>query len=203
MLIAVFFPDYWYLSFIALIPFLGKIVNAAPRAAFRLGFFFGATFFSVSLAESFLSAPFLTLVQLAFGVTLFAVFGWGVGWIKERWGFNPLFIAALWVGFELALMKMGFARGLLDAPVLALASPFFHGLAILFGSLVISFVVVLFNSLLVLAVEKVLLLIKARPAVVPESDEIWSFSPGHSFLAQKVYLVPAGRAPPVFPILGV
>jgi hypothetical protein len=200
LLISSFFPAYWYLSFFALTPFLWKITRAGFRSGLRLGFLLGLAFLSVSKADSFFSSPFSAAPQLIAGISLFALFGASVGRVNEKWGLNPLITALLWVGFELGLVKAGFVSGILETPRLAANAPFFNGVALLFGFLTLSFAIVLVNSLLVFAVEKVVSLAQARGDVVWENESVWYLSPLPRLSAQKVYLVPEGRGPPGYSI---
>lgn len=198
LLLSNLFPAYGYISILALLPFLYKVVKADRRAALRLGFLFGLAFFSISFIGSLLTAPFAAILKLGSGIALFALFGWAASWAKEKYGFNPLTVALLWVVFELALIKTGTFDG-----VFSEAQPtagFFYKAALLFGFLAISFVIVLFDSLLILAAEKtVALLAKAGQVLLPEFEKIFDFSPAFGPLPQKVYLVPEGRAPPLSP----
>lgn len=199
LLIATLLPGYWYLSFIALIPFLWRIVKAGPRAAFWLGFIFGLTFLSIWKLNALSISPFSAALKIILGSVLFAVFGWAASRLKGKWGFNPLLVALLWVGFEFSLIKLGFATGLLEAPFLLSIAPFFKGLSVLFGFLAISFVIVLINSVLILAIEKLVSLAKVRRTTFPVGQRFLNPFPTSGLFAQKVYLVPEGRAPPFPP----
>ncbi len=190
------FPAYWYLSFVALLPFLHRIVKASPVSALRLGFIFGLSFLSVAVLDDLRAAPVPALAKFFSGLALISLFGWLVGWGKEKFGFNPVFVSLLWVGFELGAVRAGFVSGFLESPKF-LASPFFHGMAALFGFLAISFVIVLVNSLLVLAVQKVAALSSSRSWSAAEPVTLLQvYKPGR-FVSQLVYLIPEGRAPPV------
>ena len=98
LLVARLSPDYWYLSLIALIPFLARIYWASPRDAIRLGFLFGFTFLFVSGLNGLPSAPLLSIAKILAGAALFAAFGGALGWTRQRWGFNPIIVALLWLG---------------------------------------------------------------------------------------------------------
>jgi apolipoprotein N-acyltransferase len=201
LLIANLFPDYWYFSFFALTPFLYRIIKATPKESLRLGFLFGLSFFSVSLIDLRIGSPVPSVLILLFGTILFALFGWTVGWARKRWGFNPSIVALLWVGLEIGLMKLGFARSLgLGMGGLfgkaELSHPSLQALAGLFGFLTVSAIIVLLNSLLVLAIIKTLKLKRPRGNSIEGEEKIWDILSTPWFFAQKVYLVPEGRAPP-------
>jgi len=195
LLVSNLFPAYWYLSFIALLPFLYKAIHARPKAAARLGFLFGLSFFAVSFAGAMLFEPVSALLRIAAGVALFTFFGWATSKAKEKWGFNPILVALFWVVLELITVKLGFAKGIFSEA--GLSGGFFYQTAVLFGFLSLSFVIVLFNTLLILAVEKALALLKTADFSFPEPETIGQYVPVLPLFTQKAYLVPAGRAPPL------
>jgi len=194
LLIANLFPEYWYVSFFALTPFLFRIIKATPSESLRLGFLFGFSFFAVSVIHFPVVSPYSSLLKLLSGTGLFALFGWTVGWARHRWGFNPSIVALLWVGLEIGLVKLGFVTGLLGEG--EFSDPFFGGLVALFGFITVSAIVVLFNSLLVLLLLKTLEVTRPRGRTVQEDERIWDLFSIPGFITQKIYLVPEGRAPP-------
>ena len=206
LLLATLFPDYWYVSFFALTPFLYKIISAKggagasggkarPGECLRLGFIFGLCFFSISVVDSLITSPLSFLLKLLSGTGLFALFGWALGWARQRWGFNPFLVVFLWVGLELGLVRVGFVGGLLgEAEV---SHTFFGGLVALFGFLTVSTIIVLFNSLLVLAIVKTLQVTRHRGRAVQEDEGILDLFSTPGLFAQRVYLVPESRAPPL------
>ena len=195
LLLANFFPHYWYLSFFALVPFLFRIIKATPNESLRLGFLFGISFFAVSVTDSLPISPIPTLLKLLLGTGLFALFGWTVGWARKRWGFYPSIVAVLWVGLEIGLTKLGFIGGVLGKA--ELSNPFLHGLAGLFGFIIVSAIIVLLNSLLILAIVKTLELTRPRSKTTQEASRKWDIILTLSLFSEKVYLVPDGRAPPM------
>jgi apolipoprotein N-acyltransferase len=188
------FLEYWYLSFFALTPFLYRIIRATPVESLRLGLLFGLSFFSASTSGLLAASPFVSLVRLLSGTALFALFGWTVGWARERWGFNPSMIAVLWVGLELGLVKLGFVRGLFGET--GFSHPFLHSLVGLFGLLAASAIIVLLNSLLVLAVVKSIRAARTRVKAAIEDVRAWDLLFAFNPSTEKTYLVPEGRAPP-------
>jgi hypothetical protein len=204
------FPEYWYVSFFALTPFLFRIIKATcgerlvlseaegsrtmPRESLRLGFLFGLSFFAVSVIDSQMNYPLPPLLKLLSGTGLFALFGWIVGWASHRWRFNPFIVALLWVGLEMGLVKLGFIKGLLGQG--EFSHPFFGGLVALFGFLSVSAIIVLLNSLLVLVILKTLAIKRPRGKTVQEDERTWGLLSTPGFFPKKIYLVPEGRAPP-------
>ena len=194
LLVATLLPRYWYFSFFALTPFLYRIVKAAPGESLRLGFIFGLSFFSLSVVDSLIISPLPSVFKLLSGTALFALFGWTVGWARQRWGFNPFILVFLWVGLELGLLKLGFVGGLLGEA--GVSHTFFGGLVALFGFLTVSAIIVLLNSLLVLAIVKTLQVTRPRGRAVQEDERVLDFFSTSGLFAQRVYLVPESRAPP-------
>ncbi len=202
LLVANFFPHYWYFSFFALISFLYRIIRLNALGALQLGFLFGFSYFSIYKISDFFNAPVLTILTAALGTVLFALFGWAVARAKEKFGFNPLFVSLLWVLFELGLIQFGMRPFLNESEgASTILSNFFHGLSVLFGFLAVSFVIVLVNSLLVFAIEKAVSLAKARGQGVWEYESVWDLAPIPGLFAQKVYRNHAARSPPGIPCL--
>ncbi len=194
LLLSCLWPDLWFLSFLALVPFLHRIVHAHPRQALRLGFLLGVSYFAINLANPLYTDPGATLLRLVIAIGLCAAFGWSVAMARRRWGFNPLLTALLWVVFELILIRAGFAHGLLAELDVGTGLLFRSG--ILFGFLAISFIVVLINAIVVQAIEKVISLARARGTVYPESERTWDPFLVPGLAAQKLYLAASNRAPP-------
>lgn len=197
LLVANLVPHYWYLSFFALIPFLYHIIRLNALGALQLGLFFGFSYFSIYKLPDLFAVPLLTVLTVSLGAVLFALFGWAVAHTKECFGFNPLFVALLWVLFELALIKVTTVGTDVGANLQLRPSGFFHGLSVLFGFLAVSFVIVLVNSILVFAIEKTVSLAKARGQGVWENESVWDLAPIPRLFAQKVYPTPQNRGPPL------
>ena len=195
LLCANLFPDYWFFSFIALIPLFRRILMAEPDRALRLGFLFGLSFFGVSLINLCLVAPFAALVKIACGTALFAGFGWAVSWGRRRWGFNPLIVALLWIALELVIIRLGFSGGLLVGE--SAARPAFGGMATLFGFLSISFLIVLLNSIFIYALEAVATLVTAREIAIARGERKWDLLLTPGPITYQPYLIPLGRGPPL------
>jgi uncharacterized membrane protein len=195
LLLANFSPIYWYFSFFALVPFLYRIIKATPTESLRLGILFGISFFAVSMTDSLSISPIPSLLKLFLGTGLFAVFGWTVGWARKHWGFNPILVALLWAGLEVGLIRLGFAGGLFGAA--KLTHPFMHGLIALFGFFTVSAVIVLLNSLLVLAITKALELTRPKGKLHQKDKGIGDLFFIRHLFAERVHLVPENRAPPI------
>lgn len=195
LLLAILFPDYWYVSFFALTPFLYRVIQATPGESLRLGFLFGLSFFSFSVVESLITSPLHSVFKLLSGTALFALFGWTVGCARKRWGFNPFILVFLWVGLEMGLVRLGFVGGLIGKA--EFSHPYLHGMVVLFGFLTVSAIIVLLNSLLVLAIVKTLLVARPNGRTVQEDERVLHLFFAPRVCAQRIYLVPDTRAPPL------
>jgi len=195
LLVANLFPGYWYFSFIALFPFLWRINKASTREAFRLGFLLGLTFFTFWSLDAFFVAPISTTLKIIGGTLLFALWSWAVGLAKQVFGFNPIIVSALWVFFELGLIKLGYTSGLLTHSTPS--TPFFLRLVTLFGFGIISFIVVLLNSLLVKAVENIAKVFKSQEVEFSTTELSWDLVEDHKLISQKFFLIPQLRGPPI------
>jgi hypothetical protein len=196
LLVANLFPAYWYFSFFALTPFLYRVIKASPSESLRLGILFGLSFFAVSGIDSQMNPSFHLILKLLSGTALFALFGWTVGRARKRWGFSPSIVALLWVGLEIGLVKLGWVNALLGKA--EFSHPFFGGLLALFGFLTVSAIIVLLNSLLALLILKTLEIVRSWGKKFSRSgcEATRHLFSTPSLIAQKVYFVPEGRAPP-------
>jgi apolipoprotein N-acyltransferase len=185
---------YWYFSFFALTPFLYRILKASPIESLRLGFLLGFSYFGALAVNTPAASPHISMVKFFSGAALFALFGWLLGWARQRWGFNVSLVALLWVGLELGSVKLGFVSGIFGKG--GLSHPSLHGLVGLFGFLAVSAIVVLLNSLLALAIARTLKVARTSREGSAEDRSITCYAFARNLFAEKVYLVPEGRAPP-------
>lgn len=194
LLLASLFTQYSFLSLIALTPFLYRISKAELSESIRLGFLLGLAFLSVTFANTLVTDTLPAILKLLYGTALFTLFSWTLWRARTAFGFNPIITALIWAGFELAAVKLGLVRGLLGNA--EFSNQHLSGLVLLFGFIIVSFVIVLINSLILIAVEKAVSLAEARGTASCESGRIWDlyFSPG--LFVQKFYLVPDVRGPP-------
>lgn len=199
LLVANLFPGYWYFSFIALFPFLWKVNQASAKEAFRLGFLLGLTFFTFWSLDTYSSFTISTILNILGGTFLFALWGWSVGLIKQYFGFNPVIISGLWVFFELALIRLGYNSGLLTHSTPS--TPFFLRLAALFGFGIISFIVVLFNSVLVKAIEYAAKTFKGQTLEFSITELTWDLAKTCHLFSQRFFFVPQLRGPPIISLL--
>ena len=171
-----------------------EISDAVREESLRLGFLLGFSFFGACLGHSLVEAPLVHLPTLVVGTFLFSLFGWAVGWFRERWGFSASVAALLWVGLEMGLLRCGFAGGILVEP--GFSDPFLHGLVGLLGFLAVSALIVVLDSFLILAVLKTLEMVGGRREAVEKDKGTGYIVRVRIPVTERVYLVPEGRAPP-------
>lgn len=195
LLLSICYQQFWYLSVLALAPFLYGISKSGIRESIRLSFLFGLSFLLVSQSNNLYLDTWGSILKITCGTALFTLFGWFISKARRSFGFNPVVTALIWVGFELAAIELGLFKGFFVE--VEFSSPFLNGLAFLFGFIVISFLIVLINSLLVTALNKVISLTDAQAS--PSGDcglpRILPLTPGHPI--QKYSLNPDVRGPPV------
>ncbi len=140
------YPDLKFLTIIALVPFLWRLLKIEIAESVILGICMGSLFvIGTSLSEIWLS-PMIFAARFFCLSIIFALFALGVNRVKKHLGFNPVFIALLWLPLEYILKNYAhlgfiFSTGSTD-------SGFFFGIGSLFGFLMVSFFIVLINSLI-------------------------------------------------------
>jgi hypothetical protein len=195
LLIANLFEAQWYLSLVALTPFLIRVSRADGEEGARLGFLMGLSYLSVSsltVPSPTAAGWWLTLVT---GTVLFTLCGWSMGWARTAFGFRPTVIALLWAAFELGYRQISHSAGLLGQP--ALSDPYLQGLAALFGFVAFSTLIVLVNSLLVLAFRAVASMVYSGRKIRRRHSRPRWFIPAYTIKRGDVFLIPESRGPPV------
>jgi apolipoprotein N-acyltransferase len=188
-------PALWWLSLVALTPFLWRAVKASLIDSIILGAFLAFSYCFVAFpTHTFLfSAQFLVKL-LAFNL-LFVFYAVAVNRMGKHIGFNAIFIAALWLPLEYALSHYAGFCSIFTFSITD--SSFGYRIASLFGLLMLSFVVVLINSLILIILKniaqallsKALLIVKTNKKTYPSSKVI--------LLPTRWFSFPDMRAPPV------
>ncbi len=194
LLLANLLANWWFLSLFALTPFLYRISRARLDESIRLGLLLGFAFLSVSLSNNLLADPVPALLKLLCGTALFTVLSWFLCRVRASFGFNPVVMAVIWAGFELIVIELGFPRGLFGEA--GFTNHYLNGVTVLFGFVIVSFTIVLLNSLIVIAVEKVVSLTEAREVASREGGRIWDLYFTPELFVEKWSLGPEVRGPP-------
>ncbi|HWR83532.1 MAG TPA: hypothetical protein VN285_09530 [Candidatus Deferrimicrobium sp.] len=193
-------PQLWWLSLLALVPFLWRAVNIKFAEAVALGAFLAVAYGFVAFPPDSVTHPLASLLKLGGLCVLFAVYGAGVSLIGRRIGLNAIFIAALWLPLEFALSRytglQSFFTFSSSATVWQDSSQLLR-IASLFGVLMISFVVVLVNMLLLLVLRRVIHALRSREALVFKIARKFIAIYTEPIFERCSYYFPDRRAPPI------
>lgn len=147
-------PEFWFLSLLALIPFLWRATRVNCLEAALLGILLAVCH---AFVTNPISAWFIGTEQLyrLLGFSLaFGCYAVAVNKLARRIGFHAVFIAVLWLPFEYALSHFGQLGRIFT--LTETDSSLLFQVGSLCGTLMISFVVVLTNTLLLIISDRVL-----------------------------------------------
>lgn len=146
-------PEYWFLSLFALVPLLWQLNRTTLAGSILLGVILACCYAFVTFIGEALAAPGDFLLNLLLLSLVFSIFGIAVNGVRKYIGFSPVFIATLWVPLEYFLIKYPGMGGILTFPT-ADSSELIR-FASLFGILMISFFIILVNSIILMLIEYV------------------------------------------------
>ncbi|MBU1318366.1 MAG: hypothetical protein KKG33_12010 [candidate division Zixibacteria bacterium] len=195
LLISSLYPVYWYVSCIALVPLLYRIIWASTAESLRLGFLFGLTYGCVAFAGGLLEAPVAVLLKLATCTALLALFAWGISRTRDKLGFNPVIVALIWIVFEITLVRLG----LLSSPLAESgiqSESLLHGMAVLFGFLIVSFAIVCLNAVIAAFLNLCMSDESRREAASDDDSSALESIQRAVDLLRGFFFLPEGRAPP-------
>jgi apolipoprotein N-acyltransferase len=138
--------------------------------------------------------PVLTAAKFVAAIAILTTFGLALGWTRERFGFNPVLIALMWVGVEFGLIKLDFLSNAFG--VTEFTGHYFFSLTALFGFLILSFLIVFIDSLLIVAVGRVISFVKSGEIGTTEPITRQVLIPITSGLARTINDTPGSRGPP-------
>jgi len=188
--------EYWFISLFALIPFLWRLTRANLCRSVVLGIILAGCYAFVAFIDELLVSPWTFLLELFLLCLVFSIFGVAVNRIKRYVGFNAvIFIAFFWLPLEYALSHYAHLGGIftfseIDSALLIRFSS-------LFGLLVVSFVVVLINSLILIILKRVAQALRSRSAFAAKDDKKPYPSFKETILQRRWYYFPDLRAPPI------
>lgn len=192
------YPELWFFSLFALVPFLWRAIRVSLLEAGVLGGMLGLSYaFVATPIESWtsLGASVLTLVSLTF---LFAIYGIVVNRIKKSLGFNAIFIAALWLPLEYAISHSANLGSLIA--VAPDESGLLFRFGSLFGLLMVSFVIIVVNALILISVGRIVRALRSRhPHSTPGNYRV-SAPPEQHLPERSWYCFPDVRAPPLLAV---
>jgi len=189
-------PEYWFISFFALIPFLWRLTRTNLGRSVVLGIILSSCYAFVAFIDEVSVSPWTFLVKLFLLGLVFSVFGIAANRIKRYGGFNAvIFIAFFWLPLEYALSHYVHLGGIftfseIDSALLIRFSS-------LFGMLVVSFVVVLVNSLILIVLKRVVQGLRSRATFPAKEDKKPYASFKEIILQRRWYYFPDLRAPPI------
>ena len=185
---------YEYFALVAAAPLLAAVGRIGPYDAARLFTTFAVALLGVRELDSICTSPVLYGVRVGGAGLIAAVFGLLFGFARRRFGFNPILLALLWVGFELAVVETGIAPFVLSSN--EPSGAFSIGISQVFGFAILSLLIILVNSLVLIAIDRIVSA-EGRVSEKRVNERQWnpSFAPGP--FADTLFLVPQRRGPPV------
>jgi len=229
------YPEFWFVSLFALIPFLWRAVGRVPNppqadkkpdngiAAFlnkrcrvirsiRLqrillrtrpksvvmpGMTLATCYLLVTYPAELYISPGAFLLKLFVLNLIFCLYGIVVNRLKKCIGFNVIFIAALWLPLEYALSHYAGLENLFTFSPDKTGLPVLLRIGSLFGMLMISFIIVLINSLILIILRQVAQVLFSRGTLsIP--DDKRPYPPFKEIiLERRWYYFPDVRAPPL------
>ena len=146
-------PEYWFMSLFALVPLLWQLKRTTLAGSILLGVILACCYAFVAFIGEALAAPGDFILNLLLLSLVFSIFGIAVNGVRKYIGFSPVFVAAIWVPLEYFLIRYPGMGGVLSFPT-ADSSELIR-FASLFGLLMISFFIVLVNSVILMLIEYV------------------------------------------------
>jgi apolipoprotein N-acyltransferase len=190
------YPDYWFLAFISLIPFIYRFTGASLAGAVRLGFLFGLAYFGAyGLNTIFVAVPAI-MGKIILGTAAFTLLGATIGLIRRHIGLNPILVALVWALTEYILIRLGITVSMFGKIEATL--PVFNTLSTLFGLIIVSFIIVLINSIIFLAVRKVAAATSGgRKYLSTKCLKTWDLRLEWRLPGRLFYFIPEVRGPPL------
>jgi apolipoprotein N-acyltransferase len=189
-------PELWFVALFALVPFMWRTVKVGLGRSLVLGAFLATAYSFVAWPIMSWVSPGAFLTKLASLNILFALYAVAVNRIKRYVGFNAVFIAALWLPLEYILSHythLGSMFGFTTTD-----SGLVYRVSSLFGVLMISFVVVLVNTLILIFLKRVVEVLCSKAAFSVKIDkQTFTFFKEILFETRGCYFT-SPRAPPFF-----
>ena len=188
-------PPFWYLSLIALVPFLWRLLHVNLGSSVCLAITLATTFVLATEGGSLLATPQLVFLKLfAFNVA-FVLFALGINRAKRSIGFDPLMIALLWFPIEYVLITFGDVGSLFSIPDAGFGAAV--SFCTLFGFAMGSFVIVLINALILWLVKCIVQKAAAADRLASEKPMAFATHFNDISLERGLNYSLCPRAPPV------
>ena len=150
--LAQLYPALWFVSFLALIPFLWRATRVSPFESLVLGALLATSYCLAATPIASMAKPGSFLFRFLFLNALFSCYAIAVNRIAGRFGFNALVIALSWLPVEYALSNHAHLGSIFTFS--ETDSTLLIRLGSLLGMLMVSFGVVLINSLILSVLER-------------------------------------------------
>ncbi|MDH3892407.1 MAG: hypothetical protein OEV49_15140 [candidate division Zixibacteria bacterium] len=188
-------PEFWYLSLIAFVPFLWRLLQVGLWDAVCLASTLASLFVLATNAFALLDAFGSVCFELVTYNIAFVAFALGINRAKTKLGFDPLMIALLWFPIEYVLIIYADVGSVFSVPDAGLGAAV--SFCTLFGFALGSFVVVLVNALILWLAECIAR--KASADCRASSRETQTFYVQTNFVTLhcNLYYLLGPRAPPV------
>lgn len=194
--IAHIYPEYWFVSLFALVPFLWRLNRVSLSGSIVLGIILASCYTFVAFTGEILVAPSAFLFKLFCLSLIFSIFGITVNRVRKHIGFNPVFIAALWLPLEYILThstSLGNIFALSN-----ISSGFMVRFASLFGFLMLSFSIVLINSLILMFIEHIGRRVFSKGKIRFAKEKQWYRQFKNIIIFKRWYHFLDPRAPPLY-----
>lgn len=145
-----FYSGIWFVSLFALIPFLWRVIKTNLYDSIILGVILGSCCIFIAYPEEVFNSPLTFLFRFFSLSFIFSAFGIGVNRVNKYLGLNPVIIAALWLPLEYLISNNSISGSIFiftgnQSEVIARFSS-------LFGFLMVSFAIVMINSLILIII---------------------------------------------------
>lgn len=188
----------WFLSLFALVPYLWRLKRTCIRCSIALGAIFAFFFSFVVFINDLTVSPMGFCFKLSVLISIFSIFGVAVNGIKKYIGFYPIFIAALWMPLEYFLIRYIGNGGILDFS--DVDSSIIIRFGSLFGLLMVSFFVMLVNSLILFMIENAALDYGFDRTIVNSKSRLRGYYRANLEIRRRRYFSIDSRAPPILTI---
>lgn len=187
-------PDFSFISLFALVPFLWRAIHVNAIESLVLGASFGTMFYFVTAQFSQAGIPTIVFPYLTAVIVLLSLYGLAVNRIAKHIGINAIFLAVVWLPVEYVLGICTHLRGIfvfsdLDSPIVVRMNS-------LFGVLIVSFLIVLINTLILLISDRLARCSWSRASHRAEDPEQVLAICKTNSIFEYPYCIPAVRPPP-------
>jgi len=191
------FPQLWFVSLFALIPFLWRATRAGVGGSIGLGSILAMSYCLVTIPPQDWLTPGTCLPKLAVLNLLFSLYGVLINRMGKHVGINAVGIAACWLPLEYLLTRYAGMDVILSAP--PPDATFVIRIGSLFGIMFISFMIILVNALILYIITRIFERLISQPGHADDHPETIGAS-REIAVGRHEYAFPNRRAPPVIPI---